>query len=113
VTQLEALALSLLIEVPVALALGMQLQPGVARDRLALVALCATLLTHPFAVAAFRQLDAVPYAARAVAIETAVALVEAALYVRLADLSRRNGLAVGFVANAASFLTGLAIRLGT
>jgi hypothetical protein len=82
-TQLQALLLSILIEVPVVLALAQVLGVGarVGWRRLALVGCAATLLTHPFAWHGFPVLaEAVPnYPLRALIIEGGVATVEGLL----------------------------------
>ena len=108
--QLGALLFSLLVEVPTALGLARLarwLAPGQGR-RLALTALAATLLSHPFAWLGNRLLAvALPFAGRAALIEIGVAMFEAALYWRLVPLPPRRALAISLVANTLSFGLGL------
>ena len=109
--QTEALVWSLGVEVPVVVALTWGRSD---RWRLVPLAFAATLLTHPFAIAAFRGLTPyLPYPGRVVVVESLVSLAEAALYWRLGGLEGRRALAVGVVANAASYLCGLALRTWT
>ena len=110
-TQAQALGLTLLFEVPLVLALAARWRPP--WGRLALVACAASLLTHPFAWNGIRHLDALPFWARAALFETAVALVEGAMYARLVPLGWRRGLLLGVAANAFSFGLGLVLsRMG-
>ena len=109
--QWTALLISLGVELPVALSAGLVLrQERRHLVRLGLVALAATLLTHPFAWAASWYLRRLlPFGPRAAVIEATVVLVEGALYARVARLGWRRGLAVAAVANLASFAVGLAV----
>jgi hypothetical protein len=107
VNQWQALAWSLLVEVPVVWALGR----GVDRRRLVGVALAATFLTHPFAIAGFAALRPhLSYAARAVVVESGVALVEGALYWRVGGLPPGRAWGASVAANAASYLSGVVLR---
>ncbi len=111
-TQAQALLLSLLIEVPVALALCAAWGPGAHAGlrRVALTGLAATLLTHPFAWTLLPALQGqLPRYARWLLVEGGVAVVEGLLYWRLGGLSPTRGQVVGWAANALSFGVGLVI----
>ena len=111
-TQWLALALSLAIEVPAAVAgvLLLRWLPAPAAGRLAVVAAAATLITHPLAWNANIYLrHALPFVWRGLLIESAVVLVEGVLYARLARLGWRRGAAVSLGANGLSFGLGLLI----
>lgn len=106
--QLIALILSLLLEVPVAVAAARRW--GHPERRAAWVALAATLITHPFAWNGFGALRPyLPYVARAVVIEGGVALFEGALYAVVLGLGWRRGLLLGLLANATSYGVGLVL----
>jgi hypothetical protein len=107
VTQAEALGLTLLFEVPLALLLAARWRPP--WGRLLLVACATSLLTHPFAWNGIRHLDSLPFWARAALFESAVALVEGVMYARLVPLGWKRGLLVGAVVNAFSFGLGLVL----
>ena len=109
-SQLEAMLLSLAIEVPVALLLVALLKwrPLPELWRLALVAVAATLLSHPFAWYANEHLT-VTWVLRATIIEVSVSVLEAALYAWLGRLGIWRGLVVSTAANGASFGVGLLI----
>lgn len=109
-SQLEAMLLSLAVEVPVALALAVLLTraPRVKLWRLALVAVAATLVSHPFAWYANTHLGGT-FPVRAAIIEVSVTVLEAALYAWLGRLGVWRGLAVSTAANGASFGVGLLI----
>jgi uncharacterized membrane protein YbaN (DUF454 family) len=105
--QAQALLWSLAVEVPIVVAFGR----GSPRLRLAGVALAATLLTHPFCIAALRSLEgAMSYPARVALVEWLVVLVEALLFWRFADMPPRRALLVAVLANAASYFSGLLLR---
>ena len=111
-TQAQALLLSLLIEVPAALALCAWWGPGAHRGlrRVALTGLAATLLTHPFAWTLLPALHGhLPRWARWLLVEGGVAVIEGLLFARLAGLDLRRGQVVGWTANALSFGVGLVI----
>ena len=102
--QTQALVWSLAIEVPVVMALA---GPVADRRRLLAVAAACTLLTHPFAIASFAALRPhLPYPVRA----SVVALVEAGVLASVGGLPRGRALGASVAANAASYLTGLALR---
>ncbi len=109
-SQLEAMLLSLLVEVPLALGLAALLRwtRGAELGRLALVALSATLISHPFAWFANEHLT-IYWPARAAIIEVSVTLLEAALYAWLGRLGPWRGLAVSALANGGSFGIGLLV----
>lgn len=111
-TQAQALLLSLLLELPVALALCAAWGPGAhgGLRRVALTGLAATLLTHPFAWTALPALHAhLPLWARSLLVEGGVAVIEGLLYSRLGGLSAGRGQLVGWIANALSYGVGLII----
>jgi hypothetical protein len=104
-TQLVALVLSLVVEVPVVVA-------GWRRDpawRVAAIAAAATLLSHPLVWHGSRALRPLlpSFAVRATITEVGAWLVEAALYTWLLEMPPRRALAVSLLANAASFGAGL------
>lgn len=108
----QALLLSLLLEIPTALALCALWGPAAHRGlgRVALTGLAATMLTHPFAWTLLPGLHAVlPFWARALLVEGGVAVIEGLLFSRLAGLSGARGQAVGWSANAVSYGVGLVI----
>ncbi len=109
-SQLEAMLLSLVIEVPVVLALVAIFRWAPRSDlwRLVLVAVAATLLSHPFAWYANENLGGT-FAVRAAIIEVSVTVMEAALYAWLGRLGVWRGLAASTVANGASFGIGLLV----
>jgi hypothetical protein len=113
VSQGEALLLSLLLELPLVLAISALLAwvPRARLGHLLLVGASATLLTHPFAWHGFGIIRGlVPdYWARAVLIEGGVAVVEGLLYSRLMTVGWARGQVLGWVANAFSFGLGLVI----
>lgn len=110
-TQLWALILSLLIELPVVLVLGWVLAPSgpITWRRLAAVGCAATLITHPFAWHGLTALQVwLPaYWPRALLLECAVALAEGLLFARAADLGLLRGQLISWTTNAASFGVGL------
>jgi hypothetical protein len=115
-TQLEALILSLALEVPVAvgLAAGMGLRRGPAAHRglgrVGVTGLAATLLTHPFAWTLLPGLeDILPLWARILLVEGGVAVVEGLMFARLAGMGWVRGQVVGWTANAVSFGAGVLI----
>lgn len=106
--QTQALAWSLLVEVPVVWALA---GPVADRRRLLAVAAACTLLTHPFAIASFAALRPhLSYPVRALVVESVVALVEGGVLASVGGLPRGRALGASVAANAASYLTGLALR---
>lgn len=112
-TQLQAMLLSVLFELPVVLALGLRRRPaGTPWTRLALVGVAMTLITHRFAWTLNQELAAWPFAPRAALVEGLVVLLEGALLARWARLGWRDGYAVALVANATSFGLGLLVFAG-
>lgn len=104
--QLEALALSIVIEAAVAAAAARRLER--APTVLALTACGATLLTHPVLwVGALACYRVAPVPVCVLVLEVAVALAEAAAYAGAARLPWRRALALSAVANAASCGVGL------
>ncbi len=101
-TQIQAMALSLGVEVPIALALG----PRALRTGLA--GLAATLITHPVLwLAWFPLRERMPWLVTALALEGAVVAVETLVYRSALALPWRRALLISAVANAASFGVGL------
>jgi hypothetical protein len=112
VTQLQALLLSVALELPVALLLCARWGPAAhgGLRRVALTAVAATLLTHPFAWTWLPGLRGVmPTWARTLLVEGGVSVVEGLLYWRLGGLSPTRGQAVGWGANALSYGVGMLI----
>jgi hypothetical protein len=110
VTQLDALLLTLMIEVAVALPLLLATGWMGGKDwwRTALVLVAASLLTHPFAWKAnVTWLSAWPFERRALVIELAVAAVETGVLAVGLRLSLLRALATAVPMNAASFILGL------
>jgi hypothetical protein len=108
VTQLQALILTVVIEVPVAILLVGQRGRAVAWHRSALAAAGASLVTHPIAWwANTAALAAWPFAARATVIELAVAAAEALILVWALAVTARRAAVVAIAMNAASFALGL------
>ena len=106
-----ALLLTLGIEVPLAVLTVLGLRAAgrlkaVAVPRVFLAAVCASLLTHPFAWWANHTLPW-PFVERAALIEVSVVAVEAALYAGLVPLRALTGLALSLWVNGASFGLGL------
>ena len=101
-TQLQAMARSIVIEVPVALLLGPRQVRTVAAG------IGATLVTHPVLWAAWFPLRArLPYAATALLLEGVVVLVEAAIYRLTLPVSWGRAALISLAANAAAFGIGL------
>lgn len=97
-----ALALTLLIEVPLALAL---VGPG-KRRRAAWDAPLLNLLTHPLAWVAYRRVGA-----PLLLVEVVVTLVEAAGYAWVTGLTARRALLVSSTCNLVTTLLGVAAML--
>lgn len=111
-SQLQAMLLSLLIEVPLAIGIVALLRwlPRAELKRLAVVAVAATLLSHPLAWAAGTWLQPrLGYVVMALIVETGVVALEAVLYARLAGLGWWRGAALAVLANGASFGVGLLV----
>jgi hypothetical protein len=111
-SQLEALALTLAIELAVVAAFAMLLRfwPRSAWPRAFMVAAAASLLSHPWAWwMNTSALVMLPFFERAVVIELAVVAAETMLYALVGGLPLWRALAVAAVANAASFGLGLVI----
>lgn len=107
-SQMAALALTLLVEAPIVLAFVWRLEKD--RVRAVLIALAASLLSHPIAWWANGVLRPLPfYTVRAPLIEAGVVVFEAVLYRFTLVPAARRALLVAFVANAASFAVGLAV----
>lgn len=115
-TQAEALGLTLLLEVPLALALARAAGwlPTARLGRLAVVAAAGSFLTHP---AAWHGLPALaphlPWLARVLLVEGGVGLIEGLLLARLVPLGMARGIALGLAINAVSFGIGRLILRGT
>ena len=112
-TQPLALALSLLLELPVVVGLCLALGWVERRSLLRLLAVgaAATLLTHPFAWHGFTALKpwVGPYWLRALLLEGGVAVVEGLLYAALVPVGRGRGQILGWAANAWSYGFGLGL----
>jgi hypothetical protein len=104
--------LSIAIEVPVAVAICLYGRFTRDWERLLLVGVATTLVTHPLAWPAYREwLVAIPSWPRLLLVEIGVSLVESALYGGFAGLGVRRGLLVGFGTNFASAGFGVAVQL--
>lgn len=100
-TQLQAMTCSILIEVPVALALGPR------QLRTAAAGIAATLVTHPVLWAAWTPARGwLSYAATALLLEGAVVAVEAGIYRVTLPVSWGRAALISLAANAASFGVG-------
>jgi hypothetical protein len=110
VTQLEALGISLGVEVPVVMALGLAL--GCAPvSRLLVAALAATLLTHPLAWTAAEALAGeVPSAVRAGLVEGGVIALEALVFRFALGTGWARALLLSVAANLASYGVGVWIQ---
>ena len=119
-SQLEALALTIAIEVAVVavFAFGLRFWPtpptqarsAVGWQRAFLIAAAASLLSHPWAWwANTSALLALPFAERALVIEGVVVAFETILYALASALPWWRAALVAFVANATSFAVGLAV----
>ncbi len=110
-SQLDALARTLALEIPVAVGLlaVTRWAPRSELLRAAGVSAAASLLTHPVAWTLFVWLGSSveDYWVRAVPIELVLTGVEAALYARLLPLPWRRALAVSLLANGVSFGFGV------
>ena len=110
-SQLNALLISIGMEVPVAMGLGLGFRWVRRSDwaKLLAVATCTTLLTHPFAWWGYRALrnglELSRWPAFAL-VEITVSLVEAAMYWRLAKISPGKALVLAFSVNAISAFWG-------
>lgn len=111
-TQLEALGLTLAIELAVVavFAVGLRFWPRPAWPRAFLIGAAASLLSHPWAWwANTSALVALPFAERALVIEAVVVAFEAILYALAGGLPWWRAAVVALVANATSFAIGLLI----
>ena len=110
-TQLQALVATIVLEASLVLPVvkGLDWAPHVRWGRLFIIVAAASLLTHPFAWGIITGLK--PWVAnfwvRALPVELAVALAEGAFYCWMVRLPRRQGLALGVLANAFSFGLGV------
>ena len=111
-TQLEALALTIAIELAVVAVFAVVLRfwPRPAWPRAFLIAAAASLLSHPWAWwANTTALVAMPFAERAAVIEGTVVAFEAILYALAGGLPWWRAIVVALAANATSFAIGLVI----
>lgn len=106
--QLTALLLSIAIELPVA-ALALYALEKRADRTVALVAIAATLVTHPLAwfLNTVALVEVMSFAVRAAIIEISVSAMEAFIYARALQIGSFRALLVSALANACSFGTGL------
>ncbi|MDP2343726.1 MAG: hypothetical protein Q8O67_22400 [Deltaproteobacteria bacterium] len=103
-TQLEAMALTWILELPIAL-----LVSGRRDLRLVVVVVTATVLTHPFVWLIGTSLPAAWWWPGIFLTEGVVGVVEGLLLWRLVPLSFKRGLACGVAMNAFSFGVGLCL----
>ena len=109
-TQFEALALTLAVEIPVVVGLaryfGLRDHPG----RVAAIAAAASLVTHPLAwFLSAATTASLPFWGSAALIETAVIAAETFIYRQALGISTKHALLFSLTANALSFGAGLAI----
>ncbi len=106
--QPEAMVVSILIEAPIALLLA-RFSSKEGLWMVPLVAIAATLITHPFAW--WANVGLMPYLSsfpRISLVETGVFLVEGLVFSIGASWSLRKGMLISFLANLASTLFGVA-----
>lgn len=109
-SQLQALLLTLGLEVPLVLFLATALRWNVDPRRLFVVACTTSLLTHPFAWSGLPALAPhLDWWPRVLLVEGGVGLVEAMLYRALVPLPWQRALSAGLLANAFSFGIGLLV----
>lgn len=109
-TQWSALALTFLIEVPIALLLSrFWLARNVPTLHVIPVAFAATMITHPVVWWLNKSLKLMPFWPRVTTLELLVVLVEAIVYAVALSLGFRRGLIIAFIANTISFGGGLII----
>ena len=113
-TQIQALALSVGIEAPVALLLIALMRRGTATPkdlwtRYVLIAIGVTLLTHPFAWTLNEDLAHVGMVPRLAFIEGVVVFIEGLIYGHWGKLGMPRGFAVSAATNALSFGVGLVL----
>lgn len=109
-TQLVALALTLAIEVPIAL-IGKRLSKiQIDSWRFALVATSTSLITHPIVWPLITHwLKPSPFWFRATVGETLAILIEALIYWKFTPLGLRGAFLVSLAANLASFGIGMLV----
>ena len=115
VSQLSGLVISLGMEVPLAMAMGLGLSwvEKTEWKRLLVVAVTTTLLTHPFAWWGYRGLRwelGWSYGLALSVVEVLVTLAEAAVYWRAARIPPGKALILAAVVNACSALWGGELR---
>jgi len=110
-TELQALALSIAIEAPIAWLVAWRAGwPGRGPWHVAAAAAVATAVTHPqLWAAALWSYDRFPPLPALIALEAIVVLVEGALIAWMARLTLRQAMLVSLIANAGSMLFGLLI----
>ncbi len=109
-TQWEALALTLALEVPVALAIAWFAGLRDKMWRTAAVSVAASLITHPFAwYLAIHTQNMWPFWPRAALIETGVTLIEAVVYAKGLPTRWTLATVMSVAANGFSFFVGLAL----
>lgn len=111
-SQVFALLLTLLVEMPLAAGLGALMGKRGVKElgRMGAIALAATLVTHPLAWWTNRLLVLhASFAVRALLIELSVVLVEGLLFAWLARLGLLKGLVVAALTNGVSFGVGLVV----
>jgi hypothetical protein len=109
-TQAGALALSIAIETPLALWLAQRTQKlsGKGRLLLVMVAVCATLFTHPIVWAGNQILSSyLAFPIRAAIVETFAVLMEAVIYWQVLRFFWSRSLQISLITNLASFGCGL------
>ncbi|MBD2205973.1 hypothetical protein H6G33_13975 [Calothrix sp. FACHB-1219] len=113
-TQLLALLISWLIEIPVVLiilVITKQLSSHRYICNSLFIAFAATLFTHPLAWESNQILTSyIKFPLRVAVIESFVMIIEGILYTKFLKLNWRKGLLLSILANTTSFLAGLVIN---
>jgi hypothetical protein len=108
--QLLALTISLLVEVPIVVAIARRSQDDARLWRIAALAAAATLLSHPFAwMASVAWMDALPYAALFALVEVSVIAAEALFFRFVGGWPASAAIVASAVANLSSAAVGLVL----
>lgn len=112
-TQPEAMLLSIAMETPIVLAISRAASRDEPSVRLLMVAVGATLVTHPFAWYGMQALHGPLGMWPALSVvELGVGLAESVFYAQIAGLGWRWGFAAGFASNAVSAGYGVLMWFG-
>jgi hypothetical protein len=106
--QLTALFLSLVIEVPIVWSLSFNRVNHLGLVRILIIAICATVLTHPWVWSIDELLAGyLSFPIRSAIVESGAIIVEAIVYRLLFELPWRRAILISIIANLASFSCGL------